>query len=74
MGGFEEGEFAEEGWYCLSAFPESGRVAVAFFVARHGDEGVVGYGAGEGDFRLDAPVVFVREEGRVVVKEAGGLY
>lgn len=73
MGGFEKGEFAEEGWHGLSALPESSRVAVAFFVAGHGDERVVGYGAGEGNIWLDAPVVFVREEGGVVVEETGGV-
>ena len=69
----EEGEFAEERGDGLAALPEGGCVAVAFFVARHFDKGVVGYGAGEGDAGFDAPVVFVGEEGGVVVEEAVGL-
>jgi len=68
-----EGEFAEEGGDGLAALPEGGCVAVAFLVAGHFDKGVVGYGAGEGYAGFDAPVVFVGEEGGVVVEEAVGL-
>lgn len=57
----------------MAALPEGGCVAVAFFVVGHFDEGVVGYGAREGYAGFDAPVVFVREEGGVIVEEAVGL-
>jgi hypothetical protein len=67
---FEEGEFAEQRGGGLAAFPEGGGVAVTFFVACHFDKGVIGYSAGKGYAGFDAPVVFVRDEGGVVVEEA----
>lgn len=42
VGGFEIGEFAEQGGDGLAAFPEGNIVAVALLVGLHGDEGIVG--------------------------------
>ncbi len=53
----------EDGGAGGADFPEGDGVAVGFVVLAHEAEWVVGYGAGEGDVGLDAPVPVVGEQG-----------
>lgn len=66
-------KFAEKGRDGLPAFPEGYVVAVALLVGLHGEEGVVGQGAGEVDVGLDEPVVLVWKESGVVEEETEGV-
>lgn len=53
---------------CGADFLKRDGVGVAFFVVGHVDEGIEGYGAGEGDAWFDAPVPFVLLHCGMVIK------